>query len=151
MKNFMINFLWSWHKKRIWGVFFFLKKMLGREGKHFASLIKLWNNLFHKNVILGGRFKREGTDVYRWLIHVDIWQKPAQHCKAIILQMKNNKILKGMFCKGRIFVFKRQLKTDAKIETKSLSHVILEVPKHFQKLKSFEICPVYEFWMQRFF
>ena len=50
-----------------------------------------------------------------------------------------------MFCKGRIFVFKRQLKTEAKIETKSLSKVFLEVPKHFQKLKSFEICPGYEF------
>ena len=35
----------------------------------------------------GGRFKREGTDVYLCLIHVDIWQKPAQHCKAVILQL----------------------------------------------------------------
>ena len=34
---------------------------------------------------VGGRFKREGTYVYLWLIHVDIWQKPTQHCKAIIL------------------------------------------------------------------
>ena len=24
---------------------------------------------------MGGRFKREGTYVYLWLIHVDIWQK----------------------------------------------------------------------------
>ena len=23
-----------------------------------------------------------------WLIHVDVWQKPKQHCKAIILQLK---------------------------------------------------------------
>ena len=23
-----------------------------------------------------------------WLIHVDIWQKPTQHCKAINLQLK---------------------------------------------------------------
>ena len=89
MKIFMINFLWSWHKKE-YEVFFFKKKMLGREGKHFASLIKLWNNLLHKNVLLGGRFKREGTDIYRWLIHVNIWQKPAQHCKAIILQLRRN-------------------------------------------------------------
>ena len=34
----------------------------------------------------GGRFKREATYVYLWLIHVDVWQKPAQYCKAIILQ-----------------------------------------------------------------
>ena len=36
----------------------------------------------------GGRFKREGTYVYLWLIHVDVWQKPTQFCKAIILQLK---------------------------------------------------------------
>ena len=24
-----------------------------------------------------GRFKREGTYVYLWLIHVNIWQKPT--------------------------------------------------------------------------
>ena len=39
-----------------------------------------------------GRFKREGTYVYLRLTHVVIWQKPAQHCKAIILQLKINYI-----------------------------------------------------------
>ena len=34
---------------------------------------------------VGGRFKREGTHVYLWLIHVEIWQEPIQYCKAIIL------------------------------------------------------------------
>ena len=34
------------------------------------------------------RFKKEGTYVYLWLIHVDVWQKPTQYCKAIILQLK---------------------------------------------------------------
>ena len=24
---------------------------------------------------VGGRFKRQGTYVYLWLIHVDVWQK----------------------------------------------------------------------------
>ena len=38
---------------------------------------------------MGGRFKREGTYVYPWLIHVDIWQKLTQFCKTIILQLKN--------------------------------------------------------------
>ena len=38
---------------------------------------------------VGGRFKGEGTYVYLWLIHVDVWQKPTQFCKAIILQLKN--------------------------------------------------------------
>ena len=26
-----------------------------------------------------------------WLIHVDVWQKPTQFCKAMILQLKNKK------------------------------------------------------------
>ena len=38
------------------------------------------------------RGRQEGTYVYLWLIHVDVWQKPTQHCKAIILQLKINKI-----------------------------------------------------------
>ena len=25
---------------------------------------------------VGGRFKKEGTYVYLWPIHVDVWQKP---------------------------------------------------------------------------
>ena len=37
---------------------------------------------------MGERFKREATYVYLWLIHVDVWQKPAQCCEAIILQLK---------------------------------------------------------------
>ena len=36
----------------------------------------------------GGRFKREETYLYLWLIHVDVWQKPRRYCKAIILQLK---------------------------------------------------------------
>ena len=36
----------------------------------------------------------EGTCVYLCLIHVDIWQKPMQHCKAIILQLKVNNFFK---------------------------------------------------------
>ena len=34
---------------------------------------------------VGGRLT-EGTYVYLWLIHVDVWQEPTQYCKAIILQ-----------------------------------------------------------------
>ena len=43
---------------------------------------------------VGGRFKREGTYVYLWLIHGDVWQKPIQYYKVIILQLKINKFLK---------------------------------------------------------
>ena len=38
-----------------------------------------------------GRLRREGTYVYLWLIHANIWQKPTHYCKAIILQLKINK------------------------------------------------------------
>ena len=38
---------------------------------------------------MGERFKREGTYVDLWLIHVDVWQKPTQFCKALILQLKD--------------------------------------------------------------
>ena len=34
---------------------------------------------------------REGTYVYLWLIHVDVWQKPTQYYKAIILRLKIKK------------------------------------------------------------
>ena len=37
---------------------------------------------------MGGELRREGTYAYAWPIHVDVWQKPTQYCKAIILQLK---------------------------------------------------------------
>ena len=40
---------------------------------------------------VGGMFKRERTYVYLWLIHVEVWQKPTQYCKAIILRLNINK------------------------------------------------------------
>ena len=38
--------------------------------------------------------KRKWTYVYPWLKHVDVWQKPTQYCKAIILQLKIDTFLK---------------------------------------------------------
>ena len=40
---------------------------------------------------------KQGIYVYLWLIHIDVWQKPTQYCKAIILQLKINKFLKNPF------------------------------------------------------
>ena len=45
----------------------------------------------------GGRFKREGTYVPLWLVHVDVCQKSNQYCKPIINQLK------------KIFFFKKGL------------------------------------------
>ena len=38
---------------------------------------------------VGGRLKREGIYVYLWLIHAVVQQKLTQHCKAVILQLRN--------------------------------------------------------------
>ena len=35
-----------------------------------------------------------GQDLYLKLIHAIVWQKPTEHCKVIILQLKINKIKK---------------------------------------------------------
>ena len=43
---------------------------------------------------MGGRFGREETWVYLWLILVDLWQKTTKFGKAIILQFKKNKVAK---------------------------------------------------------
>ena len=40
---------------------------------------------------VGGVFRMRagvGGHVYLWPIHADIWQKPSQYCKVIILQLK---------------------------------------------------------------
>ena len=41
-----------------------------------------------------GRYKREGTYVCLWLIHIDVWQKSTHYCKAVILQLKINNFFK---------------------------------------------------------
>ena len=40
------------------------------------------------------RFQREATWVYLWLIHTDVGQRLMQYCKAVILQLKINKLKK---------------------------------------------------------
>ena len=40
----------------------------------------------------GRGLKREGIYIYLELIHVVVQQKLTQHCKAIILQLKKNRI-----------------------------------------------------------
>ena len=37
---------------------------------------------------VAGRFKWEGTCVYLWLIHDDVWQKSSQYSKVTIFQLK---------------------------------------------------------------
>ena len=35
----------------------------------------------------GGREVQEGGDIHPWMIHIDVWEKPTQYCKAIITSM----------------------------------------------------------------
>jgi len=51
---------------------------------------------------MGGSFKKKGIYVYLWLIHVEVWQKTAKFCKAIILQLKkkNTRVDNHSFSKG---------------------------------------------------
>ena len=45
----------------------------------------------------GGREIQDGgTHVLVWVIHVNIWRKPPQYCKEIILQLKLIKFLSDL-------------------------------------------------------
>ena len=46
---------------------------------------------------VGEEPKREGIYVYIQLIHFMVQQKLVQHCKAIVLQLKNKKIIEDLF------------------------------------------------------
>ena len=49
----------------------------------------LWDNPEGWGWEGGGRGDQNGgTHVYPWLIHVNVWQKPPQYCKAISCQLK---------------------------------------------------------------
>ena len=38
----------------------------------------------------GGRgFRMEGTHVYLWPIHIDVWQKPSQYCNYPPIKINN--------------------------------------------------------------
>ena len=55
------------------------------------KLSLLWTKLYRLNQ-MNKKGHMRGTYVYLWLTHIDVWQKPTQYCKAIILQLKINKI-----------------------------------------------------------
>ena len=52
------------------------------------------HGVFQARVLEWGAIAFSRTYVYLWLIHVNVWQKPEQYCKAIILQLKLNKLKK---------------------------------------------------------
>ena len=50
--------------------------------------LMLWDNSEGWGGEGGERGSGWGDTVYPWLIHVDVWQKPLQYYKAIVLQLK---------------------------------------------------------------
>ena len=66
---------------------------------------------------MGGRFLEEGTKMYTYgLIHIDVWHKPTQYCKAIILQLKINKLKNKNKTKNIMF---GMLKSHSKVNLRS--------------------------------
>ena len=64
--------------------------------------------------------QERGTYIYLWLIHVDIWQKPAQHCKRNYPPIKNK--LKKIFLNNKIQAKKKsQVGIQSGWEEESLS------------------------------
>ena len=63
----------------------------------------------------------EGIYLYLWLIHVDVWQKPTQYCKAIILQLKKINLVFFFFFKERRF--NREIILNAEVrDDENLNH-----------------------------
>ena len=57
------------------------------EARH--SKLVFWDNPEGWGAEGGGRAIQDGgKDVHPCLIHVEVWQKPPQYCKVIILQLK---------------------------------------------------------------
>ena len=75
------------HELRVWEISLLLLRMIPVPlGADRISDGPILLSFFFKKIFLGGRFKREGTYVYLWLIHIGVWQKSMQYYKAIIPQ-----------------------------------------------------------------
>ena len=57
----------------------------------------LCDNLNGWDGVGDGREVQEGWDIYiyLWMTHVDVWQKPSQYYKTIIIQLKINDLKKA--------------------------------------------------------
>ena len=53
------------------------------KGTQSRCLVTSWRDGVGREA--GGGFRMEGTHVYLWPVHIDVWQIPSQYCKVIIL------------------------------------------------------------------
>ena len=80
-----------------------------------------------------GRFKKEGIYVDLWLIIV-VWQKSAQHCKAIIIQSKINFLKKLLpFILYQELTVLRSLTISSDLHKKRMIFVLLFYPIRVRK------------------
>ena len=77
-------------------------------------------------------FKTNDLYVYLWLIHVHIWQKSIQYCKAIILQLKILKLRKSV--KFSILFISLYFHHEAFFDMLVMSFCFYEKTKEFAKL-----------------
>ena len=81
-----------------------------QQGLYNVLCTMLCDDLQGRNADGGRDAGQEGIHAYLWLIYVAVWQKPIQHCKATILQLK-------IFLKVRaIYLYPLSLRTVPGIE-----------------------------------
>ena len=95
---------------------------------HYSIVISL--QLKKKKSIQGREAKREGIYVYLRLIHIVVLQKPMQHCKAIILQLKRF-FLKNQFKKLHLVKSNFVSKVKTSVFVHFNNHFISLEPDHF--------------------
>ena len=71
-------------------------KLLYNTRNSACCSVKTWRSRMGWE--LGRRFKREETYAYPWLVQADVREKPTQHYKEIILQLRINKFFWKEYC-----------------------------------------------------
>ena len=73
-----------WENRSETGTLSYVKQMTSESSMQEAghSELVLCNNPEGERKEVEAGFRREGTHVYLWLIHFDVWQKPSQCCKV---------------------------------------------------------------------
>ena len=56
------------------------------QGTQNPCSVAIWSHGVGREV--GGGSGWGETHVSPWPIHIDVWQKPSQYCKVVILQLK---------------------------------------------------------------
>ena len=72
-------------------IIFKFSVLIPRKGQQHQGLFekRKLNPVFFDNLEgcdgVGDGFRKGGIYVYLWLIHVDVWQRSTQYCRAVVL------------------------------------------------------------------